>query len=157
MTASCRSATPADADAMVALERSLALSPWSVQQFAAACDPDVDAEYALLAEEGGLLLGYVVCRLVLDELAIDNVVVRASAQRRGIARCLLRRALALSPPGVRRCLLEVRAGNVAALGLYRSLGFQEDGRRRNYYPLAYGREDAVLMSLAIAGAHCEHS
>ena len=38
-------------------------------------------------------------------------------------------------------LLEVRPSNVAAVDLYRSLGFNEVGIRRNYYPADDGRED----------------
>jgi [ribosomal protein S18]-alanine N-acetyltransferase len=45
-----------------------------------------------------------------------------------------------------RCLLEVRVGNLGAIALYSSLGFGVDGRRRDYYPAANGREDALLMS-----------
>jgi len=52
----------------------------------------------------------------------------------------------LGKSGAKRCLLEVRASNAAARGLYRSLGFQVDGVRKNYYPAATGREDALLMS-----------
>jgi ribosomal-protein-alanine N-acetyltransferase len=52
--------------------------------------------------------------------------------------------------GIARCLLEVRASNLAAQGLYQSLGFMSDGRRKNYYPKGSGREDALLMSLTLA-------
>jgi ribosomal-protein-alanine N-acetyltransferase len=41
--------------------------------------------------------------------------------------------------------LEVRASNQSARALYESAGFNEMGLRRNYYPDASGREDAVLM------------
>ena len=51
-----------------------------------------------------------------------------------------------SKQGVSRLLLEVRAGNAAAIGLYRKYGFIETGRRKNYYPLPEGGyEDAILM------------
>ena len=46
--------------------------------------------------------------------------------------------------------LEVRASNVAALALYESLGFNEATIRRNYYPTADGREDAIVMALPIS-------
>ena len=45
--------------------------------------------------------------------------------------------------------LEVRASNVAAIALYESLGFNEATIRRNYYPTAEGREDAIIMALPI--------
>ena len=52
-----------------------------------------------------------------------------------------------------RLLLEVRAGNRAAISLYRRMGFNLDGQRKNYYPAVKGtagREDALLMSRALS-------
>jgi ribosomal-protein-alanine N-acetyltransferase len=46
--------------------------------------------------------------------------------------------------------LEVRASNVAAIALYESLGFNEATIRRNYYPTADGREDAIIMALPVS-------
>ncbi len=45
--------------------------------------------------------------------------------------------------------LEVRASNAAAIALYESLGFNEATIRRNYYPTAEGREDAIIMALPL--------
>jgi ribosomal-protein-alanine N-acetyltransferase len=45
--------------------------------------------------------------------------------------------------------LEVRVSNVAAITLYEDIGFVEMSVRRGYYPAAKGREDAVLMGLAL--------
>ena len=42
--------------------------------------------------------------------------------------------------------LEVRESNHNAFGLYESIGFNEVDRRRNYYPTASGKEDAIIMS-----------
>jgi ribosomal-protein-alanine N-acetyltransferase len=48
----------------------------------------------------------------------------------------------------------VRDGNQRAQALYRRRGYRAVGRRRGYYPAAGGREDAILMSLALdAGPH----
>jgi len=40
--------------------------------------------------------------------------------------------------GAQACLLEVREGNVAAIGLYHKLGYEEIGRLENYYGNAHG-------------------
>jgi ribosomal-protein-alanine N-acetyltransferase len=45
--------------------------------------------------------------------------------------------------------LEVRASNIAAITLYEAVGFVEMSIRRGYYPATKGREDAVLMGLAL--------
>ena len=46
--------------------------------------------------------------------------------------------------------LEVRVSNGAAIGLYREAGFAQIGWRRGYYRSAEGREDAIIMRLALA-------
>ena len=104
----------------------------------------------LVAEdEGGRsVAGFVVARLILPEAELESIAVAGEFQRRGVARELFS-ALAgmLGRGGVKEIMLEVRAGNGAALGLYRSFGFIEEGRRRGYYvdPV----EDAVLLRLRI--------
>jgi ribosomal-protein-alanine N-acetyltransferase len=45
--------------------------------------------------------------------------------------------------------LEVRPSNISAIALYENLGFCEMAVRRGYYPAKEGREDAVLMGLAL--------
>lgn len=49
--------------------------------------------------------------------------------------------------GMRQVFLEVRAGNVAAIGLYQSVGFADQGTIRNYY--RNPREDARTMKLEL--------
>jgi [ribosomal protein S18]-alanine N-acetyltransferase len=44
-------------------------------------------------------------------------------------------------------LLEVRPSNSAAIQLYHSVGFNEIGVRKNYYPAPQGREDALMLAL----------
>jgi ribosomal-protein-alanine N-acetyltransferase len=46
--------------------------------------------------------------------------------------------------------LEVRLSNVAAIELYKKMGFKQIGQRKNYYPAAEGKEDAMVYSLDIA-------
>ena len=38
-----------------------------------------------------------------------------------------------------------------AIALYESMGFNEIGRRPNYYPAKRGREDAVVMAMEMLG------
>ncbi|MCG9958445.1 ribosomal-protein-alanine N-acetyltransferase, partial [Pseudomonas aeruginosa] len=49
----------------------------------------------------------------------------------------------------RECFLEVRASNQAAYRLYERYGFNEIGRRRDYYPAVGGREDALVMACTL--------
>jgi len=75
-----------------------------------------------------------------------------SERRQGLGRKLLWASLtALGDVGAVE--LEMRSSNVAARALYESLGFSETGLRPDYYATADGREDAILMTLALN--HCD--
>jgi len=50
---------------------------------------------------------------------------------------------------LKQVILEVRASNSAAQNFYKQCGFSEIGRRKDYYRLGDGRENAVLMSLSL--------
>jgi ribosomal-protein-alanine N-acetyltransferase len=69
--------------------------------------------------------------------------------RQGIATKLLNQLLQdAKKKKTARILLEVRVSNIAACALYQKVGFEIDGRRKNYYPTnTVLREDALLMSL----------
>ncbi|GAA3911247.1 hypothetical protein GCM10022228_23170 [Halomonas cibimaris] len=99
------------------------------------------------------LAGYLwLARLAFDA-EIQALGVAPQYRGRGVGDALMRAAdEAARRWHSERVLLEVRAGNAAAMALYRRHGFGVDGRRRGYYPpLAGGseREDALLMSRAV--------
>jgi ribosomal-protein-alanine N-acetyltransferase len=102
-------------------------------------------------EHDGELLGYGVMSVGTGEAHILNLTVRPESQGQGIGKKLLKHFLQLA----RRhnadiAMLEVRPTNEAALTLYHKLGFNEIGRRRNYYPADHGREDALVLALSLA-------
>ena len=104
-------------------------------------------ERALVLEECGQVVAYLLYTLVIDEATINSIGVDPLARGRGLGGQLLAAALdRIRREGATRCLLEVRRGNRAARALYEGRGFTVDGVRKNYYPAAGGREDAVLMS-----------
>ena len=51
--------------------------------------------------------------------------------------------------GARQMFLEVRESNTVAIHMYLNQGFNEVGRRRNYYPTATRREDALVFGLQL--------
>jgi putative acetyltransferase len=64
---------------------------------------------------------------------------------RGGGRLLMEAALAARPPRVHKIELEVFPDNEAAIGLYRSFGFEQEGLRRDHYR----RRDGSLRSALI--------
>jgi ribosomal-protein-alanine N-acetyltransferase len=85
-----------------------------------------------------------------DELHINNVAVRERYRRQGIGITLLGRILAEGRcRGVDVALLELRAGNSAALSLYEKCGFNLTARRKNYY--SEPTEDALVMTIQLGG------
>ena len=93
--------------------------------------------------------GYGVLSVAAGECHILNLCVHPHAQRQGLGRKILRRLLASGRSHrASDVFLEVRASNRSALTLYALEGFCEVGMRRGYYPLAKGREDAVIMALS---------
>ena len=85
---------------------------------------------------------------VAERAEVIDLRVLASERRQGLGRKLLWASFtALGDIGAVE--LEVRSSNVAARALYESLGFSETGLRPNYYATADGREDAILMTLAL--------
>lgn len=126
---------------LAALEASCFADPWSE----AALREELNNPPArfLVALCGGEVAGYLGCHHILDEAFIANVAVFPAYRRRGIGRALVEAAKAQAA-GMSRLTLEVRASNEAAIALYRSLGFVEDGVRPRFY--AHPTEDAVLYS-----------
>lgn len=144
--------TPALLDAVMVVERAAYAFPWTRGNFVDSLAAGHSAW--TLHSEAGQLLGYFVAMAGVDEMHLLNITVAPHAQGRGHASQLFGALIALC----RRCgalelWLEVRDSNVRARSIYAHLGFAQVGLRKGYYPAAHGRrEDAVVMSLKLAGA-----
>ena len=151
MTVNIRLAQPGDAQSLAILDALVSLNPWHARQFSRACNnAQPKHDHALVSGSSERLDGFIVFSQVLDEASIHNIAVHPSRQREGLGRALLESALQhMQQAGARRCLLEVRLSNAAARSLYEGRGFTLDCVRKNYYPTADGREDALLMSLEL--------
>jgi len=101
-------------------------------------------------EQGETIIGYGILSVAAGEAHVLNVCVAPSAQGLGHGRRLMKRLLDLARwHRAERVFLEVRPSNPRAIALYDDLGFNEIGRRPNYYPAANGREDAVVMAIEL--------
>lgn len=138
-----RDMNPADLAKIVCIERHVHACPWTCGNFTDALNSNYVCK---VCEAEGDILGYVVFMPALDEAHLLNIGIAAEYQRKGLGRWLLDATIKIARANnMRRMLLEVRPSNVAALGLYRGVGFCEIGLRRGYYAADIGREDAIVM------------
>ncbi|WP_227814869.1 ribosomal protein S18-alanine N-acetyltransferase [Nitrogeniibacter aestuarii] len=121
--------------------------PWSAGNFS----DSLSAGYLCrILEVDGQAAGYAVMMLILDEAHLLNISVVAEHHGKGFGHLLLQRMCdEAHRAGACQCFLEVRPSNTPAVSLYERFGFTPIGRRRGYYPAPEGREDAVVMRLAL--------
>jgi [ribosomal protein S18]-alanine N-acetyltransferase len=139
---------------VVEIEQTCGLSPWGWDAYHMELGQG-SAAIMLVAtaagrplERGRRLSGFLVARMIADELHVNNVAVRPELHRHGIGAALLNEALRrAATQGSRSAWLEVRAGNQAAQTLYERCGFSVAGRRHDYYNQPV--EDALIMKAAI--------
>jgi ribosomal-protein-alanine N-acetyltransferase len=138
-----RDMTEADLDVVLHIEREVHAHPWTLGNFSDA----LRSKYVCkVYEVNKKTLGYAVLMQAVDEAELLDIAIDAQHQRHGWGRKLLEEMMVLARRAdMHRVVLEVRASNVAALGLYRSMGFADIGLRRDYYQAENGREDAILM------------
>jgi ribosomal-protein-alanine N-acetyltransferase len=135
----------ADLESILAIELGSHSHPWSAAVFRD-CFKAGYERWGLWSS--GELVGFAILCWQFDELHLLNLCVRHNCRRLGLGRRLLRFAIASARAASSRCmLLEVRVSNQGAIELYKKEGFTEIGRRKDYYPAAYGREDALVMTL----------
>jgi ribosomal-protein-alanine N-acetyltransferase len=96
------------------------------------------------------VVGYAVLSVAAAEAHVLNVCVAPEEQGKGHGRRLMKRLVDLARwHRAERIFLEVRPSNRTAMALYDDLGFNEIGRRPNYYPARQGREDAIVMAMEL--------
>jgi len=136
-----------DIDGVHAIESTAYAFPWTRGNFV---DSLAAGYLAEVLEVDRALVGYFVAMVGVDELHLLNVTVASAHQGLGHGQGLLDAVQAHGQRlGLTTLLLEVRRSNSRARALYQRLGFADVGLRRNYYPAAQGREDALVMSLAL--------
>ncbi|MCA9568925.1 MAG: GNAT family N-acetyltransferase [Myxococcales bacterium] len=111
--------------------------------------------HLLVARVDGRVAGYLVLRAPpwrrTSHVVKLEILVDARYRGEGVGRALLQAGIAWaeSAPGIEKIGLSVFADNERALALYRSLGFQEEGRRLREYRMDDGtyRDDVLLYRL----------
>jgi [ribosomal protein S18]-alanine N-acetyltransferase len=134
----------ADLPAVLALEEELfAPDTWTAAMYRDEL-ARTDTRWYLVAEDDEAVVGYGGLIAYPDEAHVATIGVTTTRQGEGIGARLLDALLAEADRrGSPVVLLEVRADNEVAQGLYRRRGFAEIGRRRGYYQPSGA--DAVMM------------
>jgi [ribosomal protein S18]-alanine N-acetyltransferase len=118
--------------------------PWTARAFADLLTMPGTAGNVVLANAEPI--GLALWRVAADEAEILTIGVLPGRRRLGAGRHLLDAAMdAASAAGARRLFLEVAVDNAAAIGLYRTVGFTDQGRRTGYYRGPNGGVDALIL------------
>ena len=143
MTVRLRPMRLADLPAVLRLEEELfAPDTWTAAMYRDELSR-TDSRHYLVAEDETGIVGYAGLIAYADEAHVATIGVAAKRQGERIGSRLLDELLAEADRRSPVVLLEVRADNPVAQGLYRRRGFTEIARRRGYYQPSGA--DAVVM------------
>ncbi len=131
-----------DLDQVVALEQQAFSHPWSRKLYADA----LSSYECWMMTADNQHVGHGVISQIVDEAHLLNIAIAVEQQGQGLGLQLLEHLMQrASARGCVECFLELRASNQSAYRLYERFGFNEIGRRRDYYPALNGHEDALVM------------
>ncbi len=152
----------ADLDAVLEIEAVSHLHPWTKGNFtdslaaghwAYCIRPQVDRAIKGSYLDPAILWAYCILFPAVDELHLLNITVSPKLRQLGLASRMMAAIEGVAAQQkMPRMILEVRPSNTAAVALYRKLGYEEIGMRKNYYPAdpqLGTREDALVMAKSI--------
>ena len=130
-----RHAVPGDLSAFLEIAHDAATgAQWDQRLYQRILAREMPERVALLMEEDGHPLGFLVAREAVGEWELENIAVRSQERGRGLGSRLLGEFMDLARRrNGRAVFLEVRESNLAARALYQQWAFAETGRRKSYY------------------------
>ncbi|WP_442597630.1 ribosomal protein S18-alanine N-acetyltransferase [Neobacillus sp. D3-1R] len=132
-----------DIDQIVEIEKLSFATPWSKESFYNELYKNQFATYVVL-EDGEKIIGYCGAWIVIDEAHITNIAVLPEYRGKKLGESILTKIMEVAREmGAKSMTLEVRVTNIVAQNLYRKLGFNNGGIRKNYY--TDNQEDALVM------------
>ena len=139
-----------DLDKVMRVEREVYQFPWTERIFSDCIRVGYLCWLALDADE---VVGHAVISVTAGESHMLNLSIAGAHQRRGIGSQFIEFLVdEARQRDAHTMLLEVRPSNTAAINCYNAAGFNEIGSRKDYYPAADGREDALLLARHIPSA-----
>ncbi|PHM22960.1 ribosomal protein S18-alanine N-acetyltransferase [Xenorhabdus ehlersii] len=139
--------TPVDLPAAFQIEQASHAFPWSEKTF---YSNQGERYLNYKISQNDQIIGFAITQYVMDEATLFNIAIHPEYQSRGYGRALLAHLINILPEKqINTLWLEVRRSNQAAIRLYEEMGFNEVSIRKNYYPTAAGKEDAIIMALPL--------
>ena len=134
-----------DLGRVFSIEKVAHITPWS-KKIIHDC---IEVGYGcFVIEKGTRIQGFMIARAVAGECHLLNLCIHPNAQGRGLGEALLLYLIEVVKLDSTFIQLEVRPSNQAAIELYEKHGFDEVGRRKDYYSDKGGvKEDALVFEL----------
>lgn len=144
-----------DLPAVRAIEIASFSNPWSDNTFRGEIqNTSISSPMVVVRRSGdalvpdGQVVAYIVYWQIRDDVQINNVAVHPDHRGLGLGEAMMRYAISkVRAAGAGFVTLEVRQSNTAAVTLYKKLGFEILGTRKNYYTKP--DEDAHVMGLVL--------
>jgi [ribosomal protein S18]-alanine N-acetyltransferase len=139
-----------DLEQVCTIENMVYPFPWSVGNFKDSLVSGYDA-WVVKDPITHDVIAYAVVMWIPGEAHLLNISVALNHQRIGLGSALLQwLMLDAKKKKAASVMLEVRPSNVAAVRLYKKLGFVQIGIRKGYYPNGnLPREDALVLSKSL--------
>jgi ribosomal-protein-alanine N-acetyltransferase len=139
-----------DLPSVRAIEAMSFSNPWSEDTFRGEIqNAPVSSPLVVVRRPGDEVVAYIIYWQIRDDVQVNNIAVHPECRGLGIAEALMRFAIAkVRAAGAAFMTLEVRQSNAPAVALYKKLGFEALGTRRNYYTKP--DEDACVMGLVLS-------
>ena len=136
----CRVLTRKDADKMSALHSQGFKPHWPAADMAEHIDRDI------VIGIDAPLSGFLIIRPAQDQAELLTITTAPDKRGLGLAKSLLQAGeIKLAEQGIEVIFLEVAEDNMAALVLYKNMGYQPIGRRPAYYKREAGRVAALTF------------
>jgi ribosomal-protein-alanine N-acetyltransferase len=136
-----------DIPMLIEIEGDVNPAPWKEISFIGGLEA---GHIGLVSEQDGGVQGFAILSIVDDEASLLNIAVKPEFQSLGIGYKLLQALVEIGKrEGVSRFILEVRESNTKAISFYEKAGFCFIARRKAYYSVPEGREDALIYQFEL--------
>jgi ribosomal-protein-alanine N-acetyltransferase len=124
-------------------------SPWSDNTFRGEIqNTSVSFPLVVVRRPDDEVVAYIIFWQIREDVQVNNIAVRPDCRGQGIAEALMRYVIdKVRKAGATFMTLEVRPSNTAATNIYKKLGFEVLGTRKNYYTKP--DEDALILGLVL--------